>query len=140
MTYQETKKIKYYSGLKYQLFGDCWLKTDILGFDFSFEEIRLYPDGWLLLQDGFAWDGPSGPALDTKSFMRGSAGHDAVCILIAEGLLPPEYKKNGNRLMRRLCKDDGMFFLRRYWTYSFVEIYSLKERNPYVKRKLQTAP
>ena len=40
--------------------------------------IVLTMDGLLTINKGYAWDGPSGPTIDTKSFMRGSLVHDAL--------------------------------------------------------------
>jgi hypothetical protein len=34
---------------------------------------------------GYAWNGPSGPTLDTRNFMRGSLVHDALYQLMREG-------------------------------------------------------
>lgn len=92
--------------------------------------VVLYPSGRLLLRRGFPWDGPSGPAVDTPSFMRGSACHDAIYRLLrvepalqlhaweTEALgMPaeercasahPEWRKMGDDLMYRLCLEDGM--------------------------------
>jgi len=34
--------------------------------------------GSLCIREGYSWDGPSGPAIDTVDFMRGSLVHDAL--------------------------------------------------------------
>ena len=40
--------------------------------------IQLTAKGKLTIKRGYAWDGPSGPTIDTKTFMRGSLVHDAL--------------------------------------------------------------
>ena len=39
---------------------------------------RLNTKGHLIIKRSYAWDGPSGPTIDTKNFMRGSLVHDAL--------------------------------------------------------------
>ncbi len=38
----------------------------------------------LTTKKGYAWDGPSGPTIDSKNFMRGSLVHDALYQLMRE--------------------------------------------------------
>lgn len=38
----------------------------------------LHPDGRVQLLEGFTWDGPSGPTVDTENWLRASAFHDAL--------------------------------------------------------------
>ena len=40
--------------------------------------ISLDVSGNLRIHQGYAWDGASGPAFDTKNFMQGSLVHDAL--------------------------------------------------------------
>ena len=65
--------IKYREGYKYQLVEDYTVKTSITPKqDVAKDEwIQLKMDGTLTIKDGYAWDGPSGPTIDTKNFMRG---------------------------------------------------------------------
>ena len=77
---------------------------------------------------GFRWDGASGPAIDTESFMRGSAVHDAVCQLTELGLLDWSYRKVGDKELVKITKEDGMNWLRRQWVYSAVRLWSWWKR------------
>ena len=71
--------IYYRSGYKYQLASSYSVLTPIIPLSpISTEYIRLDATGWLFIREGYAWDGASGPAIDTKSIMRGSLVHDAL--------------------------------------------------------------
>ncbi len=72
----------------------------------------------------YAWDGPSGPTFDTKTFMRGSLFHDALCQLIREGLLDKKYRKYADQLLREICLEDGMSKFRAWYVYMAVRTYS----------------
>lgn len=85
--------------------------------------IELKPDGTLIIREGYSWDGPSGPAIDTENFMRASLVHDAIYQLIGEGQLPSSRRKDADRTMRDLCNEDGMSTIRRFWTYWGVRVF-----------------
>jgi len=108
----ESKSIRYSDGTKYQLRSDCWLDTGILGYDVKTKFIRLFPNGFMRLKDGYAWDGASGPTIDTKPSMRSSAGHDALYKLCRLGLLPADLHKVFDSLLERWSLEDGMWTLR----------------------------
>lgn len=73
-----SESIKYRDGYKYQLSEDYQTVIEIKPVEFILTEyIRLDIDGTLSIKEGYAWDGPSGPTVDTKNFMRGSLVHDA---------------------------------------------------------------
>lgn len=82
--------------------------------------IRLTPDGLLTIRCGYAWDGPSRPAVRTKNFIRGSLAHDALYQLIREGHLPPEYREPSDRVLQVICLEDGMWQIRAWWVYHGV--------------------
>lgn len=80
--------IYYRAGYKYQLAADYAVLTPFhLVSPVETEWLRLSEAGWLLIRQGYAWDGPSGPTLDTASAMRGSLIHDALYQLIRLGNL-----------------------------------------------------
>lgn len=78
----------------------------------------------LIIYPRYAWDGPSGPTIDTKTFMRGSLFHDALCQLIGEGLLDKHYRKYADQLLRQHCLEDGMSKFRAWYVYMAVRVYS----------------
>ncbi len=82
--------------------------------------------GWLIIQKGYCWDGPSGPAIDTKDFMRASLIHDALYWLMREGLLDIKYRKAVDKLLRKICIEDGMWRIRAFWVYMAVRMFGKK--------------
>jgi len=80
-------------------------------------------DGVLFLEVGYAWDGPSGPTIDTPSFMRGSLVHDALYQLMRDGALDREHRKHADGLLRKICLEDGMNKFRAWYVYRAVRIF-----------------
>lgn len=114
-------KIAYRDGYKYQLAATyvCTVAIrppEVVQHDY----ITLYPSGIMTIRRGYAWDGPSGPTIDTKNFMRGSLVHDAMYQLIGEGLLPLSARAQADEELRRLCREDGMSAIRAWWVYQGV--------------------
>jgi hypothetical protein len=102
-------KIKYRSGYKYVLAETIVVKTAMAGFgDMAVDCLCLQHDGTLHILEGYAWDGPSGPAFDTPDFMPGSLVHDAFYQLLRAKCLPPEARKIADDELRRICLEDGM--------------------------------
>lgn len=89
----------------------------------STDWITLHPDGTLILEAGYAWDGPSGPTFDTPNSMRGSAIHDALFQLMKLDLLDMKWFNESNREFLRWLKKDGMWYLRRRAWYLAVQLY-----------------
>jgi hypothetical protein len=71
------------------------------------EFIKLWPDGKLLIRQGYAWNGADG-VIDMKSIMRASAVHGALYQLIQQGHLSPSYREIADRELRRICVEDEM--------------------------------
>lgn len=105
--------IRYREGYKYALHESYSVQTAIRPGAFIFTDfLRLDTDGVLYIKAGYAWDGPSGPAIDTKSAMRGSLVHDAGYALLREGHLPLSFRRVVDEEYRRICLEDGMWSLR----------------------------
>lgn len=113
-----TRPIKYIKGLKYQttqvVYYDtkCYPKEDV-----HTKWLTLYTDGMMIIAAGYAWDGPSGPTLDTHTFMRGSLIHDALYELMRKGYLDRSFKKQADIHLRDICFEDNMFIIRIWWVY-----------------------
>ena len=114
--------IRYCQGYKYQLDDSYVVQTAVKSDTFlPTHFIRLDIDGTLSVLEGYAWDGPSGPAIDTKNFMRGSLIHDALYQLMREGHLETaRWRKIADEELRRLCIEDGMTSIRAWWVYQGV--------------------
>lgn len=112
-------QIAYKAGYKYQLASDYVVDVGInLAANTQF--LVLAGTGDLFIKSGYAWDGPSGPTFDTNNFMRGSLVHDALYQLMREGHLPESYREYADRLLQRMCLEDGMTTIRAWWVYKAV--------------------
>ena len=87
------------------------------GFYINNPMFTLDKNGWLIVRRGYAWDGPSGPTIDTKTFMRASVVHDVFYQLLREGKLPPSRRKQADQELVRFAKMDGMNPVRRFYAY-----------------------
>jgi hypothetical protein len=126
-----TGGIEYKAGYKYQLVNTYSLDVGICPEDLVCTQfIILYPSGQLSILTGYAWDGPSGPAIDTTNFMRGSLIHDALYQLIDEGHIPSDYKKQADKLLRQICIEDGMSRIRAWWVYNAVKLFGGRDPAP----------
>jgi hypothetical protein len=116
-------RIRYRSGYKYQLVNDYRVQTSIMpGFDIETEFVELDRSGVLTIRHGYAWDGPSGPTLDTKNFMRGSLVHDALAGLMRDFYISRDAWFTAiNRELQKICIEDGMWRLRAWWVFVGVE-------------------
>jgi len=102
-------KMKYSAGYKYILrepftlpLAGHWPKC---GNNF----VRITSDGQLLLREGYAWDGVSGPVADTKINMRGGLVHDALYQLLRNDILPREYQIVADIVAKNIWIEDGMW-------------------------------
>ena len=134
--------IVYKGGYKYQLKRACSVKIDIQpSIKITSPYIDLDTDGTLTIREGYAWDGPSGPTMDTLNFMRGSLVHDALYQLMREEELDKAvHREKADKILRDICKEDGMSSLRAWWVYQAVRIFGDPAADPAQKRPLTWAP
>jgi hypothetical protein len=126
------------SGYKYALLEPYVYETE-----FAIPEAVAVPEGWvrlgktgrLSLKKGYAWDGPSGPTIDTKDFMRGSLVHDALYQLMREKLLSRRMRKRADVLLWMICLEDGMPKLRANYVYHAVRAFGAASARPPPKPK-----
>ena len=127
---------------KYQLTRDYSVPIQIQGCGFDTPYLKLTPDGELTIKARYAWDGPSGPTIDTRTFMRGALVHDGLYQLIREGRIGPEQRKYADILLRRICREDGMSAVRALYVYWFVRWFGCSaaksDKDKYTK--IRTAP
>lgn len=86
--------------------------------------VELAQDGLLSIKAGYSWDGPSGPAVDTPDFMRGSLVHDALYQLMRERKLPQECRPVADEILRDICLEDGMSRVRAWYVYWAVRLFA----------------
>lgn len=127
-----TDKIVYKSGYKYQLQENYTVFTGIIPERLiNTEYLILTLNGLLTIRRGYAWDGPSGPAIDTVNFMRGSLVHDGLCQLMRELYLDrTQHLDSAARLLQKMCIEDGMTKLRAWWVYQGVKLFGNVDADP----------
>jgi hypothetical protein len=86
---------------------------------------ELMPSGVLTIKKGYAWDGPSGPTIDTSSLMRGSLVHDSLYQLLREtdfgaADTHDQRRKQADEILYRICIEDGMRKWRARWILATV--------------------
>lgn len=125
--YTPNTMINYRPGYKYQLAEDytCTLPPEFTGYDGKTQFLLLL-GGVLTIRKGYAWDGPSGPTIDTKSFMRASLVHDALYQLIREGMVPRQMRDFADLELKKICLSDGMSNIRAWWVYQGVKRFGEK--------------
>jgi len=141
--------IKYRSGYKYQLAenyvhgGTEIYKTNEAGDFVSVVTDYIIIDEYsrLTIFKGYCWDGPSGPAIDTKNFMRGSLVHDALYQLMRMGKLDSLIWRNtADRLLRKICREDGMSWIRAWWVYRSLVLFARSASDPENQKEIKTPP
>jgi hypothetical protein len=102
-------KIYYKEGYKYQLAQDYSIQVDIIPIKpIVTDWLCLSKTGMLTVKKGYAWDGPSGPTIDTSNSMRGSLVHDALYQLMRMEFIPESSRARADDLLHEICTEDGM--------------------------------
>ncbi len=134
--------IKYRSDYKYQLANRYELQTSIippLEVDNNF--VALSVRGKLVVKKGYAWDGPSGPFVDTKKNLRASLVHDALYQLMRREFLETRvFRKAADELFRDLCKEDGVSTVTANIYYRGLRRFGRPNASPERKKKVRRAP
>ena len=137
--------IQYKKGYKYQLVEEYSIITNIkVNKEVKDSFINLQTDGLLIISSGYAWDGPSGPVLDTKHNLRGALVHDAFYQLLRKGVWNLDecesVRKSADVIFRKICIEDGVFKLIAYIYYWGVRIGAKFASDPKNKRRILVAP
>ena len=135
------KYIKYKEGYKYQLYevykDHISIRPEV---DIVTRYILLSVVGELEIRYGYAWDGASGPTIDTLNSMRGSLIHDALYQLMRMGLLEHKWKTKADLLFEKILVEDDMSKCRaRVWFRGVDKLAASATRAENVK-KVITAP
>lgn len=67
-------------------------------------------------------DGPSGLTIDTDDFMRGAFIHDMLYSAIRQGYLKLSDRKLADKILYRLCREDGMGLIRANYVYYALRV------------------
>jgi Protein of unknown function (DUF1353) len=119
------KYVRYTDGYRYQLEEDFEIETGIAptepggnGF------VHMTIDGRMIIRAGYAWDGASGPALNTINFVRGSLVHDALYQLMRLQVVDVSSgRRPADALLRQIVREDGMWLARAWWVYWAVRLF-----------------
>jgi hypothetical protein len=134
--------IKYKAGYKYQLVESYYCRVGIFPVrSIRTEYIELTMDGRLTVRNGYAWDGPSGITIDTKTFMRGSLVHDALYGLMRLKHLPFQCRKKADLELYKICREDGMnWFRAKYVLWAMKTKWAKEAALPENEPKIRIAP
>jgi hypothetical protein len=133
--------VTYRKGYKYQLVENYRHSVPIMPqFDINTEYLELTFTGGLFIAKGYAWDGASGPTFDTLSFIRGSLVHDALYQLMRLGLLEQYWREEADKLLRDMCREDGMGRVRAWYVYRAVRQFGGDAASPENVRQVLVAP
>ena len=112
---------------------------------------RLEKDGMLYVYPEYAWDGPSGPTIDTHAFILASCAHDVLYQMLRDSLLinkyhfvdfmgnfyPGEYYRKfvelralADKTMKELNLKYGMSRFRAWYTWLSVQTFGEKHAMP----------
>lgn len=137
-----TGYIRYRAEYKYQLASDYKQLIPIKPrVDIKTDFIELDTLGNLHVVKGYAWDGPSGPVIDTEQNMRASLVHDALYQLMRHKLLSSRsYRKPADKLFQAMCKEDGVPNLHASAYYKALRKFGKPAASPQNKRVIHRAP
>lgn len=96
--------------------------------------------GMLTAKSGYAWDGASGPTIDTRNSMRGSLFHDVGYQMMREKIIPLEYKDYFDAVFYHLLINSGMSKLRAWIWYNAVRDFGKSSTLPENDRPILEAP
>ena len=126
---------------KYTLFDDYRHETGITPLHaITTRFIDLDMSGMLTIKKNYAWDGASGPVLDTKRIMRGSLVHDALYQLMRDGYLPATFRATADLELHRLCREDGMSKFRAWYVLCAVRKFADFAASPESRKPVSEAP
>lgn len=133
-------KILYKAGFKYQTAETYSITLRFDCPDFNIDPYIRLNANKLTIHGGYAWDGPSGPTIDTKSFMRGSLVHDVLYEAMRKGFLSKNFRYPADKLLRDMCIEDGMWRWRAAWVYAAVRKAGGPSANPANRKRIHKAP
>ncbi len=134
--------IEYRADYKYQLADDYEIVIDIIPkSDIQTEFIELDKMGSLVVKSGYAWDGPSGPVIDTEENMRASLVHDALYQLMRHGFLNTRtHRKSADQLFKDICIQDGVSNFTASAYYKALRRFGKPAASPENKKVIVRAP
>jgi hypothetical protein len=74
------------------------------------------------IRENYAWDGPSGPAIDTKNSMTASLIHDALYQSMDAGDMDWSYRRKADLVYHYIVRREGMNFFRAGYQYLAIRL------------------
>jgi hypothetical protein len=138
--------IKYIADIKYSIVEEYSFESRIIVkepiFTYFFD-ILPKEDGtgsiWNV-RPGYAYDGPSGPTVDTPDSMRPALEHDLKYEAIRNGWIGHECRDIADKEFHERCLEDGMNPIRAEAWYLGVHEFADYAADPKNKKKILTAP
>ena len=128
-------------GYKYQTTRTFYIELEITPYapiDLPF--VKMDMQGRTHIWAGYAWNGASGPTIDTLTSMIGSLVHDLGYQLIRLGLIDPKYKPYLDRRLVVICIEDGMLKIRAKLWGKTVKRFGNSSCRPSAEPKEEVAP
>ncbi|MHC4954293.1 MAG: DUF1353 domain-containing protein [Planctomycetota bacterium] len=134
--------IRYRSDYKYQLANPYKVDISIMpATTIDTDFIGLNTAGKLTVKKGYAWDGPSGPVIDTPENLRASLVHDALYQLMRNDELKTRtHRKAADLEFKRICIEDGVSRRRASLWYRGLRLGGKPAASPQNKKKIHRAP
>lgn len=134
--------IRYKSDFKYQLEETYLIRTEIKPDKNIYTDfIHLSTTGNLVIKQGYAWDGPSGPVIDNSENLRASLVHDALYQLMRVSELDKDvHRRTADSLFMDLCIEDGVDSLVAGGYYMALRTFGEPAASPRNKKVVYYAP
>ena len=135
-------KLLYFKrGYKYQVARDYRIKLAVIPYQpICLPFVLMDTAGDTVIKTGYAWNGASGPTVDTRNTMAGSLVHDLLYQLIRLGLIDPKYKAYADRILKEICVEDGMNRIRAACWLWAVKTFGGASCKPDAEPKEEVAP
>ena len=140
-TPKSSEHILFRRGFKYQTHRDYSIQLDNIKpkHPISTGWLALTTTGMLLIKAGYAWDGASGPARDSRNGLRAALVHDSLYQLMRMHLLPIDQRDEADNVFYRILRTDGMNRVRAWYWWRAVHRFAKKSAtNP--DRPVERAP
>jgi hypothetical protein len=121
LTYSKCTKYKYITRkpITFIVFDD------LANHNATTSHISLF-DGQLHIRAGYAWDGASGPTIDTKAMIKASLLHDALYQLIRAHRLPLTLREECDNIFHWYLRKFGMSKFRAWYVRKGVRWFGRK--------------
>jgi hypothetical protein len=141
VTTKRDRQLFFKRGYKYTTTRNFYIELEVTPYEaVDLPFVKMNKEGKTVVLFGYAWNGASGPTLDTLSSMIGSLVHDLGYQLIRLGLIAPEYKEYFDKLLVEICIEDGMWKLRATVWGKAVVCFGKSSCRPSAEPKEEVAP